>query len=191
MMRSTRQESVLTNARRSRGPCARSCSSSVIDVCGEPLERCDIVFLQVIEERRQANLTRHAVADDAAGSEVPDGRGRVGCGQHDDGRALVGTGRDVWPEAARPRLVAPIFRERRGYPAARGDADLVDVIEPAELSVHGRHRWRAELEPPRVLMQLQGPRVERELIPVTEPPGDGWREATRELRPHVQEDHAR
>src|SRR5207244_10286634 len=134
-------------------------------------ERCDIVVLQVIEERREANVAGPRVADDAAGSEMPNCRGRVGCGQHDDSRALVGTGRDVWPEAARPRLVDQVLGERRGHAADPGDADLVDVVEPTELSVDRRHRWGAQLEPSGVLVQLEGPRVERELIPLTEPPG--------------------
>src|ERR1043166_577535 len=90
MMRSTRHESVLVKARRSRGTWERSRSSSVIAVRGELLERCDMVVLQVIEERGKAHVSRARVGDDAGGGQASDARRRIGRRQHDDGRAIRG-----------------------------------------------------------------------------------------------------
>src|SRR5256884_5205739 len=53
-----------------------------------------------------------------------------------------------------PRPRDQVLRERSRHPANSGDADFVDVIEAPELRVDRRERRRAELETPRVVVQL-------------------------------------
>src|SRR5947209_3925290 len=87
-MRSTRQGSVRVKARRSCGVAVRKRSSSVTEVRGEPLERCDMVVLEVVEERRQPYVPRPRVGNDARARQMAHGGGRIGGGQHHDRRAL-------------------------------------------------------------------------------------------------------
>src|SRR5689334_13202587 len=99
MIRSTRHESVLVKARRSRGTWERSRSSSVTAIRGELLERCDMVVLHVIEERGEPHVARARVGNDAGGGEASDARRGIVRRQHDDCRALFGARRDLGPEA--------------------------------------------------------------------------------------------
>src|SRR5262245_66586149 len=81
MMRSTRHGSVLVkDARRSMGTTCggmSSCSSSVSGLRGEELGCSDIVILQVVEERRESNVTGPTVRDDATRGQVTDSSRRV------------------------------------------------------------------------------------------------------------------
>src|SRR2546429_9347699 len=63
-----------------------------------------------------------------------------------------------------PRPRDQVLRERSRPPANSGDADFVDVIEAPELRVDRRERRRAELETPRVVVQLERVGVEGELV---------------------------
>src|SRR5882672_6310661 len=93
MMRSTRLGSVLVKlARRSAG-CGggrgvRSRSSSVTAVRGEPLERCDMVVLDVLEEGRETRVAGTRLVHHAPLGKVPHGGRWVGHWEHDDRRAL-------------------------------------------------------------------------------------------------------
>src|SRR2546425_7198940 len=84
MMRSTRQESVFVNARRSRGSCVRSRSSSVTALRCEPLECCDMVVLHVVEEWGEADVAGPRVRDDPGGREVAHPIRRIVGGEHHD-----------------------------------------------------------------------------------------------------------
>src|SRR6266571_3323948 len=100
MIRNTRHESVLVNARRSRGPWVRSRSSSVTGVRGEPLERCDMVVLQVVEEWGEADVSRSRVRDDAGGREVAHRGRRIRGREHDDRGTLLRAGGHLGPKPA-------------------------------------------------------------------------------------------
>src|SRR6266704_360541 len=187
MIRNTRHESVLVNARRSRGPWVRSRSSSVTGVRGEPLERCDMVVLQVVEEWGEADVSRSRVRDDAGGREVAQRGRRIRGREHDDRGTLLRAGGHLGPKPALAGARDQILGERRGDRADAGDPDLIDAVQAAELRVDGCERWRAQLETARVLVQLERAWVESELVPVPEPPRDPGVKAHRELRTHVQE----
>src|SRR6266851_1309217 len=58
-----------------------------------------MVVLHVIEEGREADVSRPGVYDDPAGGEMSHARGRVGRGEHDDRRPILGARSDVRPKA--------------------------------------------------------------------------------------------
>src|SRR2546427_2197178 len=123
MIRATSHESVFVNARRSRERGVRSRSSSVTAWWGEPLERCDIVVLHVVEERGEADVTGSRVGDDPRRGEMPHPIGGVVGGGHHECRAGFPPGGPPWPGTPRPGARGQIFRERpRHVPQWRGRA---------------------------------------------------------------------
>src|SRR5260221_410794 len=118
MMRSTRQGSVLVKlARRSAGWCGgkggRRRSASVTAGRGEPLERCDMVVLDVIEEGGEAHVAGARIGNHAPLGKVPHGGRWVGQREHDDRRALGRIRRDLGRESGGPRAPDQIFGQRR------------------------------------------------------------------------------
>src|SRR5205823_7550931 len=89
MMRSTRQESVFVNARRSRVAGVRRRSSSVTACRCEPLESCDMVVLHVVEEGGKPDMAGSRVRDDPRRREVAHPFGRILRGEHHDRRAVL------------------------------------------------------------------------------------------------------
>src|SRR2546422_4922456 len=108
-------------------------------------------------------------------------RSWVGRGENHDRRTILGAGSHLGPEAALHRPRDQVLRERSRHPANSGDADFVDVIEAPELRVDRRERRRAELETPRVVVQLERVGVEGELVLVAEPPGNSGSESPCDL----------
>src|SRR2546428_6982818 len=92
-----------------------------------------MVVLQVIEEGREPDVPGPGVDDDTAGGETSYASGRVGSGEHDDRRPILGARSDVRSKAALSSARDQILRERRGHSADGRDADFVDVIEASQL----------------------------------------------------------
>src|SRR2546426_1064823 len=150
-----------------------------------------MVILHVIEEGGEAHGPGPGARDDPRlGEQTHPGRGIRG-GEHHDRRALLRMRRDLGLEAPLPGAGDQVLGQRRGDAPDRRHPDLVDVVEPAELGVDRRERRRAKLEAPRVVVKLEPPGVEGELVPVPEPPGDAGHEPACQLLPRVQEHHAR
>src|SRR6266480_3970658 len=192
MIRSTRHGSVWVNdVRRSSGGIWSSRSSSVTAVRGEPLERCDMVVLLVIEERREADMPGAGIRDDPAVGQMPDRRRGVRRGEHDDRRARRGIGGHLGPEAPRRSARDQILGERGRHRADCRHPDLLDVLEAPQLRVHRRQGRRPQLEAARVVVKGEPPGVERELVPMPEPAGDGRLEAARQLFLYIREHDAR
>src|SRR5437867_1149931 len=192
MIRSTRHGSVWVNdVRRSSGGIWCSRSSSVTAVRGEPLERCDMVVLLVIEERREADMPGAGIRDDPAVGQMPDRRRGVRRGEHDDRRARRGIGGHLGPEAPRRSARDQILGERGRHRADCRHPDLLDVLEAPQLRVHRRQGRRPQLEAARVVVKGEPPGVERELVPMPEPAGDGRLEAARQLFLYIREHDAR
>src|SRR5881398_3486636 len=120
-MRSTRQESVLVNARRSRGSCVRSRSSSVTALRCEPLECCDIVVLHVVEEGGKTDVTGPRIRNDPRRRKVAHPVRGVLHREHDDRRAVLPPSGHLGPEAHGPsaRGQGLGYIEEIGVPAIR------------------------------------------------------------------------
>src|SRR5947207_13520776 len=173
MIRSTRHGSVWVNDVRRSSDGIWSSRSSSVTVCCEPLERCDMVVLQVIEERRETDMPGSGVRDDPAVRQVLDRRGGVRRGQHHDRRARGGVCGHLGAEPPVLRPGDQVLRKRGGDRADRRHPDLLEVLEPAKLRVYRRQRGRPQLEAPGIIVKGEPARVERELILVPEPAGDG------------------
>src|SRR5690348_8205152 len=146
-----------------------------------------MVILHVIKEGREPNVTGTGIRDDAGLGQMPYGAGWVCRGEQHDRRAVGGVGRHLGPETAVPRPRDQVLGEVRGDPPNRRDSYLLDVVEAPQLGVHRREGRSAELEAPRVVVQLEAPRVEPELVAVPEPSGDGGRQPPRQLRANIEE----
>ncbi len=116
---------------------------------------------------------------------------RIRGGEHHDRGALLRVRPDLGLETPLPGAGDEVLRQRRGDGPDRRHPDLVDVVEPAELSVDGGERRRAELEAPRVVVKLEPPGIEGELLPVPEPAGDARHQPARQVLPSVEERHPR
>ena len=110
--------------------------------------------------------------------------------KHDDGGALFGRRGHLRPEPGGTGVLDQVLGQRHGAPANLPHAELLDHLEPAELRVDRHERRCAGLEPARVVVELQRPGIEPELLAMREPSARPRAKRRQQLGPGIHECHA-
>src|SRR6185436_5731678 len=145
VIRSTRHGSEWVNSLRSArtGWKRRSSSvrgSSAARMTGsirEGFDRRCIVLDQVVEERGKANMARTGVRHDAGLGQAFYLSCGIGRGEHHDRGTVVSRGGDLGLEPGLAGASNQIFSQPAHGCTDRGDADLTDHLQTAELCVNG------------------------------------------------------